>query len=57
MEKTRFALIGLIAGTLLGAAARTNPAATYVAEPHDHWSPYHAAIATRAQEEESAPTF
>ena len=57
MEKVRFALIGLIAGTLLGAAARTSSGPAVVAEPHDRWTPYHAAIPARTQEEEAAPTF
>jgi hypothetical protein len=57
MEKARFALIGLIAGTLLGAAARTGPAPSQAAEPHDRWTPYHAAVTARAQDEEAAPTF
>ncbi len=57
MEKARFALIGLIGGTLLGAAARTGPAPSQAAEPHDRWTPYHAAITSRAQDEEAAPTF
>jgi len=57
MEKVRFALIGLVAGTLLGAAARTGSAPAVVAQPHDHWTSYHAAIPARSQEEEAAPTF
>ena len=57
MEKIRFALLGLIVGTLLGAAARTGPAPAVVAEPHARWTPYHAAIPARTQEEEAAPTF